>query len=47
MANTAEGRIEFKVPLSKVQLFKLRKVLTEQEKVFVENIMGDRLDITV
>lgn len=42
-----EGRIEFKIPLSKVQLFKLRKVLTEQEKVFVEDIMGDRLDITV
>lgn len=41
------GKIGFKVPLSKVQLFKLKKVLTEQENVFVENIMGDSLDITV
>lgn len=41
------GGIGFKVPLSKVQLFKLKKVLKEQENVFVENITGDSLDITV
>lgn len=39
------GEIEFKVPLSKVQLFKLQKILTEKENIFVENIVGKNLDI--
>lgn len=39
------GEIEFKVPLSKVQLFKLKKVLTEEENIFTENIEGKCLDI--
>lgn len=39
------GEIEFKVPLSKVQLFKLKKVITEEENIFVENIEGQCLDI--
>lgn len=39
------GEIEFKVPLSKVQLFKLKKVLTEDENIFTENIEGKCLDI--
>ena len=39
------GEIEFKVPLSKVQLFKLKKVLTEEENIFTENIEGKCLNI--
>lgn len=39
------GEIEFKVPLSKVQLFKLKKVITEKENIFTENIEGKCLDI--
>lgn len=39
------GEIEFKVPLSKVQLFKLTKVITEEENIFTENIEGRCLDI--
>ncbi len=39
------GKIEFKVPLSKVQLFKLKKALTEAENIFTENIEGKCLDI--
>lgn len=39
------GEIEFKVPLSKVQLFKLKKILTEEETIFIENIEGKCLDI--
>lgn len=39
------GEIEFKVPLSKIQIFKLNKLLTTEEKVFVENILGKNLNI--
>ena len=39
------GEIQFKVPLSKVQLFKLKKVTTEEENIFTENIEGKCLDI--
>lgn len=39
------GEIEFKVPLSKVELFKLRKAMTEEENIFIENIEGKCLDI--
>ena len=39
------GGVEFKVPLSKVQLFKLKKILTEKESIFVENVVGKNLDI--
>lgn len=39
------GEIEFKVPLSKVQLFKLKKVIAEEENIFTENIEGKCLDI--
>lgn len=37
--------IAFKVPLSKVQMFKLKKVLTQQENIFLQNIAGKNLDI--
>ncbi len=39
------GEIEFKVPLSKVQLFKLKKAITEEENIFTENIDGKCLDV--
>ena len=37
------GEIEFRVPLTKVQLFKLKKILTIQEEIFIENIKGKSL----
>ena len=40
-----QTKIEFKVPLSKVELYKLKKVLKEQEKIFIENIEGENLNI--
>ena len=39
------GKIEFKVPLSKVQIFKLKKAIAEAENIFTENIEGKCLDI--
>lgn len=42
-----KGEIEFKIPLSKVQIYKLGKVLSAQERIFVENIEGKNLDINV
>lgn len=39
------GKIEFKVPLSKVQIYKLKKAITEAENIFTENIEGKCLDI--
>ena len=39
------GEIEFKVPLSKVELYKLKKILTAKENIFIENIEGKNLDI--
>ena len=41
------GEIEFKVPLSKVQLFKLKKVIAEEANIFTENIEGKCLDINL
>lgn len=41
------AEIEFRAPLSKVELFKLRKVLTEWENIFIESIEGKNLDITL
>lgn len=39
------GKIGFKVPLSRVQIFKLKKVISEKENIFIENIEGKCLDI--
>lgn len=39
------GEIEFRVPLSKVQFFKLKKAITEEENIFIENIEGKCLNI--
>ena len=40
-----KGEIEFKVPLSKVELFKLKKTIREEEIIFIENIEGKCLDV--
>lgn len=40
-----KGEIEFKIPLSRLQLLKLKKELTEQENIFIESIEGKSLDI--
>lgn len=45
MGKYQRGEIEFKVPLSKVELFKLNKIITEEEKPFIENIEGKCLDV--
>lgn len=45
MGKYQRGEIEFKVPLSKVQLFKLKKTITEKENIFTQNIEGKCLDI--
>ena len=39
------GIIEFKPPLSKIELFKLKKVLTEKENIFVESFGSQSLDV--
>ena len=39
------GEIEFKVPLSKVEFFKIKKIITEEENILTENIEGICLDI--
>lgn len=41
------GKIEFQVPLSKVQLYRLKKVLSENENIFIDNIEGKCLDIDI
>ena len=47
MGKYRRGKIEFKVPLSKVQLFKLKKSLTDAENIFIENIEGKCLNINL
>ena len=39
--------IAFSVPLSKVQIFKLKKQLHEDEQLFITSIEGENCDITV
>ena len=45
MSKFEKSEIQFKVPLSKVQIFKLKKELTPDEMIFVNNIEGIDLDI--
>lgn len=44
MSKFEKSEIQFKVPLSKVQIFKLKKELTRDEMIFVNNIEGIDLD---
>jgi hypothetical protein len=39
--------IHFKCPLTKVLVYKLSKIISEEENVFITEIPGDNLDITV
>ena len=39
-----KASIEFKVPLSNVELYRLKKVWNDQERVFIENIEGEDLN---
>lgn len=39
--------IEFKVPLSKVKMYKLKKKIKEEERIFLESIEGEPLDIDI
>ncbi len=35
------GKVSFEIPLTKVQLFKLKKIISLEEEVFVNNIIGE------
>ena len=35
------GKISFEIPLTRVQLFKLKKILTVEDEIFVNKIIGD------
>lgn len=41
------GKVAFKVDLTGVQLFKLRKIINEDEKVFIEEVNGTDCNITL
>ena len=36
-----KGKNEFKVPLTKVQIYKLSKTMTEEEKIFIRDITNE------
>ena len=44
---TIDTSIAFSVPLSKVQIFKLKKQLSENEQIFVTPIDGEDFDISI
>ena len=43
----SDSAIAFSVPLSKVQVFKLKKQLSEEEQVFITSIDGENYDLSV
>jgi len=43
----ADASISFSVPLSKVQIFNLKKQLKENEKIFITPIVGENCDIPI
>lgn len=43
----ADASISFSVPLSKVQIFKLKKQLKENEQIFITPIVGENCDIPI
>lgn len=45
--NYDRGHIAFSIPLDKVSLYKLKKVLNEDESVFVNSIDGIDLDVNI
>ena len=36
------GTVAYEIPLTKIQLFKLSKILSTKEEIFVNNIMGEK-----
>lgn len=42
-----KGNIGYEIPLTKAQLFKLNKVLSEEEKVLINRIDGEQLNIVI
>ena len=42
-----QGDIYFEPPLTKVELYKLKKILGDSEKVFIESIGNRRIDINL
>lgn len=42
-----KGQIAFKIPLSKMQIFKLKKILSDDEAIFIKDILGENLDISL
>lgn len=47
IGNFPNSPIAFSVPLSKVQIFKLKKQLNEEEQVFVTAVDGENYDLSV
>lgn len=42
-----KGKIGFKAPLSKVQLYNLKKVITEEEQIFIKEIDGKYMEADI
>lgn len=42
-----KGNIQFKIPLSRVEKYKLGKLLSENEEVFLNDIAGKDLDVNL
>lgn len=42
-----DASIAFSVPLTKVQIYKLQKILSEKEQVFITPIDGEDIDLSV
>lgn len=42
-----ESGIQFKCPLSKVQIYKLSKILSDNEKIFIKDLTGENLGISL
>ena len=36
------GTVAYEIPLTKIQLFKLSKILSTKEEIFVNNIIGEK-----
>ena len=41
------GNIAFSAPLTKIQIYKLAKLLDEQEHIFISNIEGENMEIEI
>ena len=41
------GNVAFSAPLTKIQIYKLAKLLEEQEHIFISNIEGENMEIEI